>query len=154
MTIFKIMQKWIDLVEMVKNKYRYETGPLFDIDLFRKCMKETYEHFFIENEPKDLLSKDEAELLGWILSYSNLPIVHSFLDELDRETNDPIAFEASMMAASYLADSILDSTLYYMDDYKMGAFCDFGKKEFKVYYDFKSGDFGYYIKRVEEQYSE
>ena len=116
--IHEITHDWINLVETVQNKYQYETGHLFDAALFRRCMKETYEYFYIENEPKDLFGKEEFFCWGMVLAYANLPIVHSVLDEFNRKNDDSIAFEASLKAASDFADTFFYG-FHYMEDYRM-----------------------------------
>ncbi len=155
--IHAITQDWINLVETVQNKYQYEMGHLFDAALFRRCMKETYEYFYIENEPKDLFGKEEFFCWGMVLAYANLPIVYSALDEFNREDDEPIAFEASLKAANDFADSFFYGILS-MEDYKMGAIYEhvFENKivqERQCWYDFLTGDLEYYIRCVKEQYS-
>lgn len=140
--LFQTIQYWQELIE--EANYQYVFGEPIDEELFKTCMKKTYEYFFVENEPKDSFDQEETRLYGMVFAYFSIPVV--------TDNANSTLFEASLHAAGDLADAILCANNYIFEENKM--ICNYKQKYedsgiSSVTYDFETGDLSKYIALVE-----
>ena len=126
--IMEIVYSWIDLIEAAKDEYIFNE-PM-DLELFKKCMKETFEVFIKTDEVKSSFSKEEMLLFAQVYAYQHLIPVE------DGENSQ--VFEASCRAAYLFARTILNPDVSTIDGYKM-IYIDHNSPN-DLIYDFESGN--------------
>ena len=124
----EIVYDWINLIETAKTEYIFNE-PM-DIELFKKCMKDTFDVFIKGNEVKKSFSKEEMFLFAQVYAYQHLVSVE--------EGDNSKVFDASCRAAYILARTILNPDVSIIDGYKMTFINQNSHSD--LIYDFESGD--------------
>lgn len=124
----EIVYDWINLIETAKTEYIFNE-PL-DIELFKKCMKDTFDVFIKGNKVKKSFSKEEMFLFAQVYAYQHLVSVE--------EGDNSKVFDASCRAAYILARTILNPDVSIIDGYKMTFINQNSHND--LIYDFESGD--------------
>ena len=96
-----ILNEWEELIECARNEYVFDE-PL-DAELFRRCIKRSYEYFLSKGEATTSFDILEVELYARIYAYSIIPAV-----TLGENT---AVFAASTGVAVALADMIVNGIL-------------------------------------------
>ena len=126
--IMEISYDWINLIEAAKDEYIFNK-PM-DLELFKKCMKDTFEVFIKTDEVKNSFNKEEMFLFAQVYAYQHLISVE--------EGNNSKIFDASCKAAYIFARTILNPDVSIIDGYKMTYTNQNTQKA--LVYDFESGD--------------
>lgn len=142
-TVMSISNDWAELIEYAQTEYVF--GDPMDYDLFKKCMKSTFEYFLLSKEPKYSFDRFETELYGLVRAYSYIPAI--------TDNENRVTFEASTHAAGILAYAILHSEVVKIEGYKLidDGFLVDGKFR-DITYDFEIGDMHDYIELVKIGY--
>ena len=147
--IINTINNWHELLECARTEYIF--GAALDKKLYKKCMEEAFEHFFVNNRVHEnddtSFDKLSVNLYGLIFAYSQIPAV--------TDTDDTLLFEASTRAARGLANAILHPETITIDNYKLIDDNYVIDNKFRAFtYDFKSGDLKDYMELVELEYGE
>ena len=126
--IMDIVYDWINLIETAKSEYIYNE-PM-DIELFKKCMKDTFDVFIKIDQVKKSFSKEEMFLFAQVYAYQHLVPVE--------EGDNSKIFDASCRAAYILARTILNPDVSIIDGYKITYINQ--NSQSRLTYDFESGD--------------
>ena len=127
-----ILNYWEELIECARNEYVFDE-PL-DAELFRKCIKRSYEYFLSKGEATTSFDILEVELYARIYAYSIIPAV-----TLGENT---AVFAASTGVAAALADMIVNGIL---DDGIISKNCFIDDQPKSFIYDVNKGDLSDYI---------
>ncbi len=131
---------WFDLILEAQEQYVF--GEPINQDLFKKCMKTTFECMVKGKEPKYQFDRFEAELYGYVYAYSQMPVV--------TECENSDEFKASIHAAGELAYTIMHPEAIVVEGDKIISYNYSGVE--KVTYDFVSGDLADYIELAKRGY--